>query len=222
MAKIFSIIGKDPSQPLTIEEFVESYVYFEEQLKIKIKKIEKYLDDLTNQKESLNEMKISAQNNEQDLGNGLTNKSNLYITIFEAKDLDSCGLTGECNSYVQITFQGNVQKTSLKKNDFNPVWDENFKFNIKNLENEEKIKFEVLCKTLFGEKSLGSITINLNNLIDQDEIEKLFDLNPGKGKIRMKLMCILNLVNHYQKEIQKKENDLQYFKELYDAIHFYE
>ena len=144
MTKIFSIIGKDPSQPLTIEEFVESYVYFEEQLKIKIKKIEKYLDDLTNQKESLNEMKISAQNNEKDIGNGLTNKSNLYITIFEAKDLDSCGLTGECNSFVQITFQGNVQKTSMKKNDYNPVWDENFKFKINNLENEEKIKFEVL------------------------------------------------------------------------------
>ena len=222
MAKIFSIIGKDPSQPLTIEEFVESYVYFEEQLKIKIKKIEKYLDDLTNQKESLNEMKISAQNNEKDIGNGLTNKSNLYITIFEAKDLDSCGLTGECNSFVQITFQGNVQKTSMKKNDYNPVWDENFKFKINNLENEEKIKFEVLCNTLFGEKSLGSITINLNNLIDQDEIEKLFDLNPGKGKLRMKLMCILNLVNHYQKEIEKKENDLQYFKELYDAMQVYE
>ena len=222
MTKIFSIIGKDPSQPLTIEEFVESYVYFEEQLKIKIKKIEKYLDDLTNQKESLNEMKISAQNNEKDIGNGLTNKSNLYITIFEAKDLDSCGLTGECNSFVQITFQGNVQKTSMKKNDYNPVWDENFKFKINNLENEEKIKFEVLCNTLFGEKSLGSITINLNNLIDQDEIEKLFDLNPGKGKLRMKLMCILNLVNHYQKEIEKKENDLQYFKELYDAIQVYE
>ena len=222
MTKIFSIIGKDPSQPLTIEEFVESYVYFEEQLKIKIKKIEKYLDDLTNQKESLNEMKISAQNNEKDIGNGLTNKSNLYITIFEAKDFDSCGLTGECNSFVQITFQGNVQKTSMKKNDYNPVWDENFKFKINNLENEEKIKFEVLCNTLFGEKSLGSITINLNNLIDQDEIEKLFDLNPGKGKLRMKLMCILNLVNHYQKEIEKKENDLQYFKELYDAMQVYE
>ena len=222
MTKIFSIIGKDPSQPLTIEEFVESYVYFEEQLKIKIKKIEKYLDDLTNQKESLNEMKISAQNNEKDIGNGLTNKSNLYITIFEAKDLDSCGLTGECNSFVQITFQGNVQKTSMKKNDYNPVWDENFKFKINNLENEEKIKFEVLCNTLFGEKNLGSITINLNNLIDQDEIEKLFDLNPGKGKLRMKLMCILNLVNHYQKEIEKKENDLQYFKELYDAMQVYE
>ena len=139
-------------------------------------------------------MKTSAENNEQDIGNGLTNKSNLYITIYEAKDLNSCGLTGECNSFVQITFQGNVQNTSVKQNDFNPVWDENFKFKINSLGDDEKIKFEILCKTFFGEKSLGSITINLNNLIDQDEMEKLFDLNPGNGKIRMKLKCILNLV----------------------------
>ena len=222
MAKIFSIIGKDPSQPLTVEEFVESYVYFEEQLKIKIKKIEKYLDDLTNQKKSLEEMKASAENNEQDIGNGLTNKSNLYITIYEAKDLDSCGITGECNSYVQITFQGNVQKTSLKENDFNPIWDENFKFKINNLGDEEKIKFEIISKTFFGEKSLGSITINLNNLIGQDEIEKLFDLNPGNGKLRMKLKCILNLVVHYNKEIQKKDNDLQIFTDLYERMQTYE
>jgi len=222
MDKIFSLIGKNPSQSLTVEEFVESYVYFEEQLKIKIKKIEKYLDDLTNQKKSLEEMKASAENNEQDIGNGLTNKSNLYITIYEAKDLDSCGITGECNSYVQITFQGNVQKTSLKENDFNPIWDENFKFKINNLGDEEKIKFEIISKTFFGEKSLGSITINLNNLIDQDEIEKLFDLNPGNGKLRMKLKCILNLVVHYNKEIQKKDNDLQIFTDLYERMQTYE
>ena len=222
MDKIFSLIGKNPSQSLTVEEFVESYVYFEEQLKIKIKKIEKYLDDLTNQKKSLEEMKASAENNEQDIGNGLTNKSNLYITIYEAKDLDSCGITGECNSYVQITFQGNVQKTSLKENDFNPIWDENFKFKINNLGDEEKIKFEIISKTFFGEKSLGSITINLNNLIGQDEIEKLFDLNPGNGKLRMKLKCILNLVVHYNKEIQKKDNDLQIFTDLYERMQTYE
>ena len=74
-------MGKDPNQPLTIEEFVESYVYYEEQLRIKIKKIEKYLDDLTNKKKAFEEMKLNAENNEEDLGNGLTNKSNLYITI---------------------------------------------------------------------------------------------------------------------------------------------
>ena len=159
MEKVFSLLGKDPSQPLTIEEFVESYVLYEEQLKIKIKKIEKYLDHLTNQKKSFEEMKAQAENSEEDLGNGLTNKSNLYITIFEAKDLNAGGITFECNPYVQISFQGNVQQTSIKK-DYNPIWDENFKFQINSLGDEEKIKFDVLNKTFFGEKSLGSIKIN--------------------------------------------------------------
>ena len=70
MEKVFSLLGKDPSQPLTIEEFVESYVLYEEQLKIKIKKIEKYLDHLTNQKKSFEEMKAQAENSEEDLGCG--------------------------------------------------------------------------------------------------------------------------------------------------------
>ena len=221
MEKVFSLLGKDPSQPLTIEEFVESYVLYEEQLKIKIKKIEKYLDHLTNQKKSFEEMKTQAENSEQDIGNGLTNKSNLYITIFEAKDLNAGGITFECNPFVQITFQNNIQRTSIKK-DSNPIWDENFKFQINSLGDDEKIKFEVLNKTFFGEKSLGSITINLNSLINQEELEKLFDLNPGSGKIRMKLRCILNLVNYYNKEIKKCDDDLQFFTELYGIMQTYE
>ena len=221
MEKVFSLLGKDPSQPLTIEEFVESYVLYEEQLKIKIKKIEKYLDHLTNQKKSFEEMKTQAENSEQDIGNGLTNKSNLYITIFEAKDLNAGGITFECNPFVQIAFQNNIQRTSIKK-DSNPIWDENFKFQINSLGDDEKIKFEVLNKTFFGEKSLGSITINLNSLINQEELEKLFDLNPGSGKIRMKLRCILNLVNYYNKEIKKCDDDLQFFTELYGIMQTYE
>ena len=221
MEKVFSLLGKDPSQPLTIEEFVESYVLYEEQLKIKIKKIEKYLDHLTNQKKSFEEMKTQAENSEQDIGNGLTNKSNLYITIFEAKDLNAGCITFECNPFVQITFQNNIQRTSIKK-DSNPIWDENFKFQINSLGDDEKIKFEVLNKTFFGEKSLGSITINLNSLINQEELEKLFDLNPGSGKIRMKLRCILNLVNYYNKEIKRCNDDLQFFTELYGIMQAYE
>jgi hypothetical protein len=226
MAKIFSLIEKEPNQSLTIEEFVESYIYYEEQLKIKIKKIEKYLDDLINSKKAFEEQKEQAekieQENEQEKGKGLTNKSSLYITIIEAKDLDSDGIIGECNPFTQITFQGKVFTTSTKKNDYNPVWGENFKYKITSLGDDEKIKFEVLTKTFFGEKSLGSITINLNNLIDQDELDNLFDLNPGKGKIRMKLKCILNLVNYYNKEIKKKEEDLQYFNQLYGIMQVYE
>ena len=97
-----------------------------------------------------------------------------------------------------------------------------WKFQINSLGDDEKIKFEVLNKTFFGEKSLGSITINLNSLINQEELEKLFDLNPGSGKIRMKLRCILNLVNYYNKEIKRCNDDLQFFTELYGIMQTYE
>ena len=53
MTKIFKILGKDPNETLTVEEFIETYVYYEEQLKIKknikdnktIDKIRNYTND---------------------------------------------------------------------------------------------------------------------------------------------------------------------------------
>ena len=39
MTKIFKILGKNPNESMTIEEFIESYVSYEEQLKIKLIKI---------------------------------------------------------------------------------------------------------------------------------------------------------------------------------------
>ena len=53
MLKVFQILEKNPNQPMTVEEFVESYVYYEEQLKIKLIKIEKFLDDLTEEKKKI-------------------------------------------------------------------------------------------------------------------------------------------------------------------------
>ena len=38
----------------------------------------------------------------------------------------------------------------------------------------------------------------------------------------MKLKCILNLVNHYNKAIKKKEEDLEYFNELFSQMQIYE
>ena len=222
MINIFSILDKDPNQPLTVEEFIESYVLYEEQLKIKIKKIEKYIDDLSYNKKELENMKKQAEHNEQDLGNGLTNKSYLYITIIEAKDLDTKALTGEINPFVKITFQGTEEKTTVKNNTDNPVYKEVFRFPITHLEEDEKVFIEVLNKTFFGETSLGSISINLDNLIDKDELDNLFELNPGNGKIRMKLNCILNLVKYYDKEIKKVTEELENFNDLYEAITVYE
>jgi len=220
MTKIFKILGKNPNESMTIEEFIESYVSYEEQLKIKLIKIEKYLDDLTENKKRAEEGKQNAELNEQEKENGLTNKSNLYITIIEGKDLDDGGIVGECNPFVQLSFQGNKQKSLVKKNTYNPAWNENFKFEIQS--QEGVLNIEVLNETLLGNKSFGYININLNDLKNQEEKISWFDLNTGKGKIRMKIICIINLVNYYQNELNKTITELTHFEKIYDDLRIYE
>ena len=216
MLKIFKLLGKDPNETLTVEEFIESYVYYEEQLKIKLIKIEKFLDDLTEDKKNLEERKKEAEQNEYPKQNGLTNKSNIYITIIEGKDLDDGGIIGECNPYVQIEFQGNIQKSLVKKNTYNPAWNENFKFEIHSLEGV--LKIEVFNELFLGNKSFGYININLNDLKDQEEKLNWFDLNTGKGKIRMKILCIINLVKYYEDELNKTISKLKNFEKIYEEI----
>ena len=220
MLKIFKLLGKNPEEPLTVEEFIESYVYYEEQLKIKLIKIEKFLDDLTEEKKRNEESKKEAELNEYEKENGLTNKSNLFITIIEGKDFDDGGLIGDCNPYVEISFQGNTQKSLVKKNTYNPAWNENFKFEITSLEGT--IKVEILNESFLQNKSLGYININLNDLKDQEERFNWYDLNTGKGKIRMKLLCIINLVNYYEAQLNRVNKELSNFQKIYNELNIYE
>ena len=220
MRKIFKLIGKDPNENLTVEEFIESYVYYEEQLKIKLIKIEKFLDDLTEEKNNLEERKKDAENNEIEKNNGLTNKSNLYITIIEGKDLDDGSIMGNCNPFVQINFQGNTQRSLTRPNTSNPAWNENFKFELNSTEGI--LKIEVMNETFLGNRSFGYINFNLNDLKDQEEKLKWFDLNSGKGKIRMKLLCIINLVEYYDVQLNKIVTQLKNFEKIYDELGIYE
>ena len=220
MAKIFKLLEKNPNEPLSVEEFIESYVYYEEQLKIKIIKIEKFLDDLTEEKSKFEEEKADAQNNEYQKENGLSNKSNIFITLIEGKDFDGGGILGQNNYYTQLDFQGMTQKSLVKSNTDNPGWNENFKFPINSLEGV--LKIEVFNKTYIGNKSVGSISFNLEDLKNQEEKTGWFDLNAGKGKLRMKVLCIINLVNYYESEINKVMTKLKNFENIYDELGVYE
>ncbi len=220
MRKIFKILGKDPNETLTVEEFIESYVYYEEQLKIKLIKIEKFLDDLIEEKNNFEERLKDAENNEIEKNNGLTNKSNLYITIIEGKDLDDGSIMGNCNPFVQIEFQGNTQKSLVRPNTSNPAWNENFKFELNSTEGIIKIK--VMNESFLGNKSLGNLNINLNDLKDQEEKLNWFDLDNGKGKIRMKLLCIINLAQYYDVQLNKIITQLKNFEKIYDELGIYE
>ena len=221
MLKIFELLEKNPDENMTVDEFVQSYIFLEEKLKIKNIKLEKILDELIEEIKRDNEA-LSKAEDETELGNGLTTKSNLYLSVIEAQNLVTESFIGECNPYVVITFQDDKQETLVKKKTNSPAWNENFKFKLKNLEGI--IYIEVFNKTLIGSKSMGYVNIDLKDLLDQEKKVKWYELFSDKietGKIRLKLHCIVNLRNYYNKEIEKIEKEIQILKDAYENLSKY-
>ena len=134
--------------------------------------------------------------------------------------MDDGEIMPQCNPFVQITFQRNTQKSLVKQNTYNPAWNESFKFEINSYEGMAQI--EVLNETFLGNKRIGYVNISLDDLKNQEESINWFDLNTGKGKIRMKILCILNLVSYHEKQLNKTTSELKNYKKIYDELKVYE
>ena len=123
---------KDPNVETTVSEFIEDYIFLEEKLKIDNKKYEKALDELSLQ---INKCQESLKNSQDEIeiSDGLTNKSSLFITVIEARDLifENLNLIGDSKISVLLSFQGEEQETNMiEGGNSNPSWCENFKFKV--------------------------------------------------------------------------------------------
>ena len=159
---------------------------------------------------------------ETELNNGLTNKSKLFVTVIEAKDLATENLISECNPSVTLLFQDEVQETKIKNNTINPVWYEKFDFKI-NAPSGTLI-IEVFDNPLVGKKSLGSLSIDLTDLMDQKKRTQWFDLynsnNVVCGKIYLKIQCIVNFKKFYQTEIENAEKEIAVIQNAYNLTNY--
>lgn len=148
---------------------------------------------------------------ETELENGLTDKSKLYITVIEAKDLVNDNLIGNCNPFVSLSFQDDTQETKIKNNTSNPTWYEAFKFKIS--VPSGVLKVEVFDNTLLGKKSLGSLSIDLSDLMDQKKKIQWYDLFNSNfkncGKIFLKIQCIINFRHYYEGEIEMANKEME-------------
>ena len=155
---------------------------------------------------------------ERELENGLTDKSKLYITVIEAKDLVNDNLIGGCNPFVSLTFQDDTQETKIKNNTSNPTWYEAFKFKISIPSGI--LKVEVFDNTLIGKKSIGSLSIDLSDLMDQKKKVQWYDLFNSNfkncGKIFLKIQCIINFRHYYEGEIEMANKEMEIIQNAYD------
>ena len=213
--KIYELFEKDPKEELTVGEFVDSYVFFCEKLKIKNVKIEKKLDEL-NEQITRDKTGLSRYEDEKDKPNGLTNESSIYITIIEGQNLQSPSLfSSSCDSFVSLQFENQQLQTKLKNGTNNPAWNENFKFAINNP--DSTLKVEVYDSTFFGNRLIGYLNLPIKNFSNQERKVSWYDLfNDDKkevGKIRLKIQCIFSMKKYYNSQIEKTNDKLKYLED---------
>jgi hypothetical protein len=224
--KILTLMKKDPNVDLTVSEFIEDYIFLEEKLKIDNKKYEKALDELTLQINKCQESLKNAQD-EIEISDGLTNKSSLFITVIEARDLifENLNLIGDSKISVLLSFQGEEQETNtIEGGNANLSWCENFKFKV--TEPNGLLRVEILEQSnLVGKRSLGFVSIDLNDLKDQKKKMNWYDLinekNTSCGSIYLKLNCILNFRHFYQGEIELAENQIRIFQNALNITDYF-
>ena len=215
---------KDPNEEITVSEFIEDYIFLEGKLKLDNKKYEKSIDDLTQQ---INKCQESLENakDEVELSDGLTNKSALFITVIEARDLisENLNLIGDSTISVVLSFQGEEQETNKVQVHPTPSWCESFKFKI--IEPNGALRVEIIeNNNLMGKKSLGVVSIDLNYLKDQKKRLLWYDLNntqTNRGSIYLKLSCILNFKHFYQGEIETAEEQIKIFQNAINITDIY-
>ena len=149
-----------------------------------------------------------AESEEKELGNGLTTNAYLYISIYEAKDLNSSSLISDWDAFVVLNFDNQRLQTLVKSSTNNPAWNENFKFSVK--DPNSILKIEVFDQTFMGSKLLGYLTIPLSSLQNQEKLINWFDLkldnsNENNGKIHLKLQYIYSLKKYYSDQLQKNQ-----------------
>ena len=69
------------------EEFINGYIRLEETIKAKRNKFQKVLEEFEDNTKKYND-NLNRHLNEYPTGNDLTNESTLYVSVYEAKDLE--------------------------------------------------------------------------------------------------------------------------------------
>lgn len=217
------MLDKNKDNELRLEEFIESYIFLEEKIKTKKIKVEKMIEDIDLDLEKYKK-NLSKHQNEVPIGNGVTNESTLYVTVFEAKDLVPTGVLGSCDPFVTLTFQNQKEKTQLRRGTVKPAWNEEFMFKV--TEPEGILQIEVFDQTMVGSQTIGKLNISLNDLRDQEKKAAWFNINldntPGnQGSIRLKLQCILSFVSYYTEKINQLQKEKDFLNTNLETLQYY-
>lgn len=91
----------------------------------------------------------------------------LYVKVVEAKDLLAADSNGFSDPYVKLSLGNTKARTSVVHKSLNPCWNEDFFFNVTDL--DEELKLTVWDEDRFTDDFLGQARIKVSDVLDSDK-----------------------------------------------------
>ena len=122
---LFDFMDLDSGNEITIQEFILSYMVIEEKIRLKDMNLKQVIDEYTFLKEK-NRKGIFDNQDEIINSKGISNHAEFSISILEASNIRSNNFIGRCNPYCQLEHGRSTQKTYIKEDTVNPIFNEDF------------------------------------------------------------------------------------------------
>jgi len=220
MLRIFNDIPKNGKQTFNLEEFLSSYKKNLRRLNDQKEVAQKLIEKLESQKQeveiAINSMKLEEMNN---IGEEKENNK-LYITVYEAKELNM-------NEDEQICVRINCGTVTVNTNLIfyssfkSAIWGEKFVFPIRT--GQEKINVMLISKSSSSiSKILGNIQISVSTFKDQILHEEWFNLSYDEeiisNKVKLgiqwiysKLLYLETTYGKIKSHLKLQEEDVEEF-----------
>ncbi|CAF1189291.1 unnamed protein product [Rotaria sp. Silwood1] len=106
----------------------------------------------------------------------------LQVNVVEGRNFKKKDLFSSNDPFLQIYLddKSQKQKTQVKSNTNNPLWNEIFFFN--HLRGQNILHIDVYDKDFFSNDKIGSVEINLENLYEKGHIDNWYNLPSKSGE----------------------------------------
>lgn len=196
----------------------------EEKLRLKKIKLQKLDDDLRVMKDKfakgMNEHKSEILTNE-----GISTNATLTVTLLEAKELKPMDYNGTSDPYVILELEGKKYTSSYKPATLEPVWNEDFTFQIVN--KNGILKVDVYDKDTVGTDDFeGGLQIPIKSFQDQQRHDDWYDLvlqgnSRGNGSIRLRIQFIWSRYKYFSDNFNKTEMQIMRLQEDINELNRY-
>ena len=124
----------------------------------------------------------------------------LHVNAVEASELPNKEFLGHPDTYLalQVTGTSSFQKTCVIENSQNPIWNQEFHFQLKNFE-QQKLICSVQAKSVSEDTCLGTIEIPLNQFKIGEIVDKWYKLviSPGlKAESTVRIVIQVAPIGH--------------------------